>query len=315
MRYALRAKVEGTLRIAEDFSVEVSGLRTDFERGDQGLLESVVVSAEVDASRFGATIGPGQGASKATITIESDDEVSSRLWTHLQALESHLAFCSGGAIERIRWDEPEELRIAETEEEKQRVSIPSVKRGFGNPRPQATLPAKAAKQIVEAAQRSDDDLVILKAFWREGMNDYIERRYVQAYYNFYFVVEGLYADGKSSKQQVLKAFQRSPEMREISEWVFDLIRRDPVHWREMREHFVSMDCTKDAQGAQALLFEIRGALHHYSPKSRRAKADPLSEVNFHSPSWFAMSFAQMALLKRDPGLPYALPNGQWKPLD
>jgi hypothetical protein len=314
VRFGLRAVVQGTVQITGPLTVETAGLRTEFEADDKGHLVSVFVSARVSAEQFRATVGPGEGAAKESIDIQGDAEISGRIWHHLQALESHLAFSSGGAIERIRWDRPEEIRMPENDDERQYAAIPSFKVDYRDPRPHVTLTTAAAEAIVEASHRDPDDLVVPKAFWREGMNDYMEQRYVQAYYNFYFVVEGLFAEGKSSEAQVVKAFQQSTEMTDVTNYALDAIRRDAKHWNALGKIFDDLNCPVDVTGAQRVLIRLRGQLHHYSKKSKRTQANPFTEADFHSPSWFAMAFAQMALLRQDPKLPYAWPNGVWMPL-
>lgn len=314
MRFGLRAVVRGTIKIPGNLAVETEGIRTEFEANESGNLVSILVSARVPAEQFSATLGPGDGKVHARIDIQGDSAISGRIWQHLQALESHLAFSSGGAIERVRWDRPEEVRIPETEDERQHAAISSFKVDYHDPRPHITLTSDAAEAIVKASHRVADELVVPKAFWREGMNTYIEQRYVQAYYNFYFVLEGLFAEGKSSEAQVLKAFQQSTEMTAVTEYALNVASGDARHWNVLNGIFADLNCPVNVIGAQRVLVRLRGQLHHFSKKSTRAQANPFAEGNFHSPSWFALAFAQMALLRRDPKLPYAWPDGTWRPL-
>jgi hypothetical protein len=315
VRFGLKADVHGKVYLPNSFVIERDGVLFEFEAAPDGMLSTVTASMHVDAETFAATIGPGSGQSKATFNLTGDPALSSRLSQHLQALESHLAFSSGGALESIEWSTPEELRIPESDEEKPLAAISGFRVNYpGNRQNVVLIPEVAAQLIAAVFREDDDDLVVLKAFWREGMNDYNDRRYIQAYYNFYFVVEGLYANGKSSEAQVLKAFQRSSELNEITEHAVKNIQADEAHWQRMREILSSMGCDETPEGFQQLLVRLRGALHHYSIKNRRVQANPLAELQFHTAAWFAMHFALLGLLHQDSNLPYALESGIWRPV-
>ena len=52
------------------------------------------------------------------------------------------------------------------------------------------------------------------SFWREGSNDFEEGHFINAFYNFYFVLEGMYADGKFKTDPVVAEFKKSAELRQ-----------------------------------------------------------------------------------------------------
>lgn len=306
MRYRLKAKVDGTLRLRRDLSIEADGVLTQFLRDKKGGLEAVSASTPVEAERFATSVGPGRGSSKATIELKADPAVYERLVRHLHALESHLAFSSGGALRRLHWDTAEEDREAETEDEEQHIAVTRFGRQVIDPRPTVVLEADAAISIV-AACPANSEMVVPMAFWREAINELSDRRYIQAFYNFYFVIEGFYADGKSSEREVLKAFQRSRQLTEITEWVLQQIKRQERHRKNLDAFYREARCTRDVIGTQRLLIKTRGQLHHYFSGRTRRQPDPFGQDHFETPAWLALNFATMAILRRATGLPLIRP--------
>jgi hypothetical protein len=308
LRYAVRAEVSGSVIIRQPFNLVVGDIRTDFESDETGRLSAVVVSTEVRADDFKSTLGPGVGLSKATITMNADSAATSRLLKYLQSLEANLSF-SSGSLKRIHWDTPKQERIPETDEERQYATVSSIGLSFKDPRPRVILLPNAATALVTASLKENDYLVVPKAFWHEAMNEYADRRYIQAYYNFYFVIEGLFGNGKSSEVAILKAFQQSAEMAALTRWALQFVQSKPSHWESLLQFYVDLGCTTDLEGTQRLLVRLRGSLHHYSIKSSkgRLQPNPLSQNGFLSPAWLAMCLATRALEGRDSDLPHAKP--------
>ncbi len=164
MRFGLKASVKGTIRLPNSFGIERDGVLMQFDADGNGRLDSITVSTKVDGESFAAILGPGVGEAKASINITSDPEISSRLWRYLQALESHIAFSSGGALEEIGWATPEEIRIPETDEEKAYASIPSFQVSYPPQRPVVILPPDVAAELVAAAFRGGRQLGSAQGF-------------------------------------------------------------------------------------------------------------------------------------------------------
>ncbi|HRI03293.1 MAG TPA: hypothetical protein PLL77_06085 [Pyrinomonadaceae bacterium] len=103
-------------------------------------------------------------------------------------------------------------------------------------------------------------------FYRRGRLDLGERRYIDAIYDFYFVLENLFANGKFKSSQVIAEFCKSEELTVA----FDYLKAAEDH----REHFPaeSMDEYKERflhktnPEIAKYLVETRGFLHHHTAR-------------------------------------------------
>lgn len=307
MRFGLKATIDSTIFAGSDISFDSDDLRLEFKRNEDGYLSEVVVSVAADPSAFDAKVEPGIGDAKLAISIQTDDALMDRMLSCLRRLESHIAFACAGALRRIHWDTVERFRIPDRDDE--RVGpLASIRLHYADQRPEVSADSEAFA-IVAKASTVESPLVVPKAFWREAMNDYFERRYIQAFYNFYFVIEGFYADGKHGKSQVLAAFAKSTEFNEIVERAITLVIRDRFHFPRLDALYDELGCTLDRVGTQKLIFLLRGRLHHYSPDSPQEQPDPFAQEHFLSPAWLLMYLATAAIEKRD-ALPRVHLRGQ-----
>ena len=56
-------------------------------------------------------------------------------------------------------------------------------------------------------------LTTIESFWREGENEMFAGRFINAFYNFYFVLEGLYGNRKWRNDDLEAEFNASAELK------------------------------------------------------------------------------------------------------
>ena len=79
--------------------------------------------------------------------------------------------------------------IPESEEEEKKFNVTDITVHHHYPEPQRTkLTADVFKEIIQQKSK-DESLKVVKLFHREGVREFHSLRYIQAYYNFYFVLE------------------------------------------------------------------------------------------------------------------------------
>ncbi len=145
-------------------------------------------------------------------------------------------------------------------------------------------------RCVLAARDSQVNLAPL-CFFRHGVEDVASRRYVEAFYDFYFVLETLFANGKINPTQVLKEWLRSSDLCEVVEEVLS----NPDDIAELRyvDAVKAGDVVEEQNKEKVLWFLIqtRGMLHHHSQKQsqRRFKWDPANQEAFR----FAVTLAKL----------------------
>lgn len=301
MRYQLNASVVGDVFIESSCAVESDGVITELHADQTGRLVEVAVSLQIPAdivSRFCSSVGPGQGDSVATFTVGGDGETRELLVARLQTVESNLAFATGGALQRINWDEHEQQVIPENEDEKALVEIPCISRTSYYPHLSARLTQNCAESLLLHAPKYES-LCVPKAFWREGMNAFTTFQYVRAFYDFYFVLEGFYANGKTGKGPVLKEFSKSQEFADIVKHTMKSITTHLRHTENLQRKLDEENCGFDVAGLQELLFLVRGNLHHYSRRKPRLQGTPFQQKHFETIAWVAMHLATLAIGYRE----------------
>jgi len=64
------------------------------------------------------------------------------------------------------------------------------------------------------------------AFVREATNEFFAFRYINAFYGYYFVLEGLYSAGRWRNHEVAQAFASSPPFAKSVEWCLKFLRQE-----------------------------------------------------------------------------------------
>jgi len=304
VKLKLRAAIDGILELSkpnEKLTIEHDGLLFEVEANEQRRATHVSVTGPIPqerASTVSAIVTPPDAAGAgAAISMHTDSETTERLTSALQMIESRLSFMST-SIERVRWHEPEESLIPETPEEEVRVSLSSISVKTGSRRRPQLLTENRFNDTVRTLDRFSE-LNILQSFSREGFNFLDNGQFVQAFYSYYFVIEDLYADGKTGEKPVMTAFAGNEEYCQVCAAVLQSFSSTRTGIEpKVRHWFEKMECQYDVPGLQRLLFRLRGNLHHYFGKSSRPHATPFNQKDFEPVAVLMMHTATLAVLFR-----------------
>jgi len=299
MKLSLECSAKGKVKIDRQLKV-ANGLKEYLlVPDDKGLLSSIKIIKKVaEPQKYFAKIEPGEGKVKAKIEIGGDRDDYLELVREFQELESVLSFTTNGSLKSIAWDAPKEDFIPETEEEKKQVSV----YGFHLTKEYPDYPRYLDEREFDVIIRSKNNyssLIVPKAFYREGINEFTSRRYITAFYNFYFILEDFYGEKKTKNKDVADAFRNSQDFREILEW---MIKENLDKYEKHRigiTRFCDEEKVKyDVDGLIDLLQKVRGNLHHYSSKSSKHLGTPFSHEDFESIAFLSMGLALRAILQK-----------------
>lgn len=266
---------------------------------EQGWLSSIkIIIKAANPQKFNPRVEPGDGQVKAKFIIERDLELRQELVREFQELESVLSFTTNGCLKSIGWDDPKEEIIPETEEEKAQVGISGFSRKIKYHEPKTELGEKTFSQIVQT-KHLYSELVVQKAFFRVGINEFTARRYINAFYNFYFVLEDIYGQGKTKNRDVIKNFKNSTEFKQSLGWV----KANHIDTHKRHQANIQKFCTEEnleynLDGLIELLQKVRGNLHHYSSKSSKHLGLPFNQDDFESAAFLTMGLAHLAISQR-----------------
>lgn len=141
-------------------------------------------------------------------------------------------------------------------------------------------------------------LTILKAFYNDGDRFFREFKFINAYYNFYFVIEDLYGDGNTSNRLILKSFIESTDLRQFTEWVRDnhILNHDK-HSKNLVKFLEDMGKTTSTDDILEFIVNTRGRLHHFSRKSSIKIGTPFNQREYETVAFLVMGMALRAILQ------------------
>jgi hypothetical protein len=303
MRYMLRAPIEGTVVLqypARRVSTERNGVELALEVGEKGVVAHAVAAISVPSAKvqaFKSTTGAGHSGSDFSLKIGGDKELYEFLLTALQDLELDLGFAFPGiALRRIRWTDAEHRFVAETAEEESLLSVTSYSTSKSYPESVAKITEKGFRDLLEYTSHTRA-LSPAKAFWLRGQNDFLEFRYVQAFYSFYFVLEWLYANGKFKKSAVLAQFEKSTILNSALEASIQAFRAQGRHWQAMLGDmaYVKDGGAVDLAAIRRYLVELRGRAHHVSAKDSSRIPVRDGEQRYETAALVAMHVATVVI--------------------
>jgi hypothetical protein len=266
--------------------VEIKGVRPfDFDGWHFSFLQSngritqIEVTVPLTASDQLPEFGPNPSDTNAFDLHLNQPVASALLVKRLRTIEG---FLSVYGLEKISLDETNISWIPESDEDAKRLKTIDFAFRFKRTEtvPIAVPFAVVARSIVAA--QSASDLEIPLGFFRKGKNDLFERRYIDAIYDFYFVLETMFSNGKTKNYQVKEEFKKSHSLLSFTQNVLK-DGEESLFRRSGRQNLVDAFRRKYASGTpeQFLdnIVELRGFLHHHSGRNARIW-NPMVECDY-----------------------------------
>jgi hypothetical protein len=299
MKLSLECSIKGKIKIDKQLKVVEGSKEYLLIPDNKGWLSKIKIIKKVaEPNKYSAKIGPGEGKVKAEIKITGDREERLDLIREFQELESILSFETTGSLKSIEWDAPTENFIPETEEEEKQVQVHDLHFKKKYPDYPVFLDEESFGEIIRSKERYVS-LIVPKAFYREGVNEFASRRYINAFYNFYFVLEDFYGKGKTKNRDIAEAFRNSKEFRESMDWMIkDNLNKYARHRMNIEKFCNEEKVGYDMDGLTELLLKVRGSLHHYSSRSSKHQGTPFDHEDFESIAFMTMGLAVRSILQR-----------------
>jgi hypothetical protein len=228
------------------------------------------------------------------LTIKVGEEIDNEITELLQYLEASLSFL--GNLKKIYWEEPKLIFIPENDEDKINVNVMSFAVHKKYPDVEKILTMDAFRNIV-SDKKKYEFLTIVKSFFREGLREFESFRYINAFYNFYFVIEDLYGKGKTKNYEIEEEFKKNKTFREFIEWM--ITKQISGRHKVNIEKFISEEHKSyDIDGLIELIVKVRGNLHHFSSKSSKRKGTPLNNKDFESMAFLLLGLSNRSILQK-----------------
>jgi len=295
MKFQLECEVDSLMKLPQPVLAEWDGKQLMFTANDQGYLARVTITAPVkDPSAIRTSAANDPRNKTLVVTVSSELGLTEELLLDLQAVESTFGYFFN--LRRISWRFAKVNIICEAPEEEAQVGVTNWLLKTEILDIPTEFDADRFHAALDGALKARD-LASTMAFYREGLNDLRDLRYINAFFNFYFVLEGMYSGGKWKTDAVKSEFKKS---KILGDAINRAIQKGiPRPWRLDRPDVLKMldrvHKKLDVDGIVHLLVHTRGDLHHFAKDSKTLKTSPLSQDEYESLSRFSMEICRFAL--------------------
>lgn len=133
-------------------------------------------------------------------------------------------------------------------------------------------------------------------FYRRGAEDIYRERYIEAIYDFYFVLEYLWGNGKFRKREVVSQFMASPQAVASVEFARNNPPAAVASHKSDLELYRSSYYEKTIEEIFEQIVDLRGFLHHQS-STRNKNWNPNTDRKFRVHSYFLQIVAHDSVSK------------------
>jgi hypothetical protein len=261
MKLTYRFRVKGTLRLNESRSLNHLGRVFLFELGCQQEVTHLSVTIPISLSELPSFshANPGQ---TARLNLTSPGLLELR--PLIRSLEGMLSLYG---VESINMREPELVWVPESADERRSMSLFrfSVKREERALSDHPVLDFAYAGQAIAGLEKLVKHEVPMY-FYRKGRQDLVEGYFIDAFYDFFLIIESLFANGNFRKTGMKQAFRANQSLQAAI--ATTLVSKELNGLLEFRPH-VRAAYVETYQGrapgdATDHLVELRGFLHHHT---------------------------------------------------
>jgi len=280
----MKCKVESTSELLSQYRFtfeqkEVTLTPSINEEGKSIVSQIAITKRIPDSAHFKTSVtSPGPEGIAAEIRVQGAEELEEELKEDLQFLESLLSL---SMVTKIEWESPERSFVPESEAEKQDLAVYSFRKWRIYPK--VYMPLKT--HLLNGRTGKFRELTVPLAFFREGVRSSLQSNYIVAFQDFYYVIEGFYAQGEYRDQERL--FTCNDELLHYATAAFRQITRI---WDKLEPFFTFYKLDKTPESFLRLAVKIRHRVHHYfhGGESGEYFGNPLRQ-DFYEPLALALN--------------------------
>src|SRR5579872_2722335 len=283
MRCTLECSVEGKLRLPGEIDTAwFNGKRLIINRDKDGFANLIRIEGKVAPDDMISMKVIQEAGKPLHFDGRGGEKIREELEDELQLLESTLGVFFH--ITRVRWEHATSIAIPETPEEEAQVQWNNLSVKPDGVEPPVREPTLEDFECTLHMGYHARELATIMSFFREGDFDLRILRYISAFYSFYFVLEGLYANGKFGNKEVRAEFKKSKILVDAIAHVITL----PLYIRPPRikgvitiDEFLKMvQQPRTVDGVIHMLTWVRGDVHHFVNNPNKPTASPFTHHRY-----------------------------------
>jgi len=297
MKLRIKCDVQSDVILQRRLEVKTEDRNFAFDIGSDGTWNCLTVYADIknpSKVRWGAEDVQGPRASdQAPFNIVGtfEDGIADCVIEDIQTLESALSIYV--PLRQINWRYPETEVIFEEGDERTLGHLGAVSVSRAKPAP-SNVTEKAFVSIVGIGLKAQS-LTVMASFWREGENDWIAGKFINAFFNYYFVLEGLYANRKTKNTQVEEEMLKSSEL--LTQIEHFNTGNHPIQHLNQLAKMLKVTEIPTSEQLVNLLVSTRGRLHHFQNNPKREQGSPFVHDRYEGIAYLARQLAHGSILK------------------
>jgi hypothetical protein len=198
-------------------------------------------------------------------------------------------------INELDWKSSKEEWIAESDEERSMLQIPSVEWTMEDwPESSGMVNNFDLDDLCEdfVGWR---DLTVPLILLRDGREAYRVQRFYEAFLYFYLYLEGMFANGKSDARKVKREFRQAVALRTAATQLIVNLQTPEraVHRPVLKSLLDEFGHSLSTDGLIDLVVDLRGTIFHYNRRGHRRTVNPTRPFDYRTPSFVLMSLATL----------------------
>lgn len=284
MRVKYRCRVAAFVRLQFTFPVKSDLFTYEFETDTDGRLTHVSAIASVPDRLMWPTITPSSAPGiAAQFDLTSPFHPIAR--KDIRTAEGILSLIG---VKSINFDDAEESWLPDSAEEKEELQLNRFMRSIVE-KPVQEWPFIGFDLVARAflAAPEGREIETALSFFRKGRLDVIQSRYIEAVFDFLFMVESLYAGGKFKSAHVEDKYLNTPELQSliattVSDETLRLNVSGDARIRSAYERDYAGKCPAEITRH---MVGLRGFLHHHT-SSKPGIWHPDEHVRYGADAYF-----------------------------
>lgn len=302
MKFGIFCEVDGKTHLENGATIQHGRMTYIFYVTDllERRLKQIRIISEVDdPEKYFYHRSPTMPDGSFTINKGHEEHIYRSLVEEMQRLESVLALA--GNIKRVFWERATFEYYPETTEEHARINIlPAFFFIHEMPVDEPVLVSSAALVALVQHTAIFKPLVVPMSFFRETKSEYAIGRYINSFFNSYFIIEGLFGNGKWRKEAIVKELTNSQVFSSFVQGFLDKVARNSDRAEGMTKDQLESDLKSanlpySVDGLVKLIVETRGKLHHFSINSTQAQGTPFNHLDYKQIALIGLVLAGNAL--------------------
>lgn len=257
-------KIYGKIKIAVNEPISIRGKLFEFKT-ENGVIKHICVTVPVTNKADWPTITPSSKPG-----VNGEIKISSpyllTIQNELRNVEGLLSFYG---LRSIDIQMPEIEWIPDSEEEKKELKLYSFKQSYSEIDVSELPPLSfdlVARTVIAASDANEIEVPL--SFFRKGMIDIYEKRYIEAIYDFYFMLESLFGDGKTKNFQIKESFENSDQLKSCIKKVIEPSNLQFFESKDESKKFFEKYGYMNSEEIIEHIVDLRGFLHHHSLKRK-----------------------------------------------